>query len=80
MTQSTKPYQPVDAPDSNPADIDVACDRLRDMLGCSQESALDLLYGIAVSNGGGLYELAHIVAHTGDPRPYVEALHQNLRD
>ncbi len=54
--------------------MQTACTRLEQELGCSTERALDLLYGAANSQGGGLYELAGIIARARDVKPYVHAL------
>ncbi len=64
--------QPVASVD--PAVMQTACRRLEQELGCSTERAFDLLYGCANSQGGGLYELASIIAHARDVKPYVNAL------
>ncbi len=74
MVGSRLPHHPTNPQDSNPEDIHVACRRIQESLGCTEERALDLLYGIAVSQGGGLYELAHILAQSRNPGPYVQAL------
>ena len=58
----------------DPKVVQAACDRLQQVLGCSEERAFDLLYGAAASQGGGLYELASIIAHAIYPLAYVEAL------
>lgn len=58
----------------DPAVMQTACRRLEQELGCSTERALDLLYGCASSQGGGLYELASIIARANDVRPYANAL------
>jgi hypothetical protein len=58
----------------DPAVMDTACRRLEAELGCSEERALNLLYGAAASQGGGLYELAHIIARAIDVKPYINAL------
>jgi hypothetical protein len=54
--------------------LHTACRRLERELGCSSERAFDLLYGAASSQGGGLYELAGIIARASDVKPYVLAL------
>ncbi len=61
-------------PADDPKVVQAACDRLQEALGCSEERAFDLLYGAAASQGGGLYELASIIAHAIHPLAYVEAL------
>ncbi len=58
----------------DPTVMDTACRRLEQELGCSEERALNLLYGAAASQGGGLYELAHIIARANDVKPYINAL------
>ncbi len=58
----------------DPAIMDTACRRLEQELGCSEERAFNLLYGAAASQGGGLYELARIIARANDVKPYINAL------
>ncbi len=69
MKYRKRHVEPVD-----PTIMDTACRRLEQELGCSEERALNLLYGAAASQGGGLYELAHIIARANDVRPYINAL------
>ncbi len=58
----------------DPDVLQMACQRVQQVLGCSEERAFDLLYGAAAAQGGGLYELARILTRAHDVTPYLRAL------